>query len=79
MIGGAGGGAEILHFLQAEFLEALRIEQGLGFLKKKRLVRGAAAFADKEEFVFAALGGVEVDLRGKVGLGVDLIEHVERR
>lgn len=78
MIGRASRGAEILHFFQAEFLEALGIQQSLGFLEKKRLVRGAAAFADKEEFVFAALGGIEVDLRGQVGLGVDLIEHVQR-
>ena len=48
-------------------------------MEKKRLVRGAAAFADKEEFVFAALGGIEVDLRGQVGLGVDLVIHVQRR
>jgi hypothetical protein len=76
VIGRAGGGAERLHFLDAEFLEALRIEQGLGFLIEKGLVGRAAALGDEEEFVGIALGGVEVDLRGQVGLGVDLVIHV---
>jgi hypothetical protein len=67
VVGRAGGGAERFHFLHAELLEPLRIQQGLGFLIEKGLVGRAAALADEEELVGVAFGGVEVDLRGQVG------------
>src|SRR5690606_33310786 len=61
-----------------EFFEALGIQQGLGLLVEEGLVGGAAALGDEEEFVFGALGRVEVDLRGEVGAGVGLLIHVQR-
>lgn len=75
VVGRAGGGAEGAHFFEAEFLEASGVEEGFGFLVKEGFVRGAAAFADEEEFVFVSGGGVEVDLGGEVGAGVNLIVH----
>ena len=77
MVGRAGGGAEGFHFLEAEFLEAFGIEEGLGFLIEEGFVGRAAAFGDEEEFVGVSFGGVEVDLGGEVGLGVDLLVHGE--
>lgn len=58
MVGWAGGGAEGFHFLEAEFLEAFGVEEGLGFLIEEGFVGGAAAFGDEEEFVGVSFGGV---------------------
>ena len=79
VVGRAGRGAEELHLVGDERLEALRVEQRLGLLEEIGLVGRAAALGDEEELVFRALGGVDVDLRGQVGAGVDLPLHVERR
>ena len=74
----AGAGAEVLEFVGDELFEALRIEQRLGFLVEKHFVGGAATFGDEEKFVLRTLGGVEVDLGGEIGAGVDLFPKVER-
>ncbi len=70
MIGRAGGGADGFHFVRQKRLQFLRVEQRLGFLEQIGLVGAAAALGYKEELVFAALGGIEVDLGGQVGAGV---------
>ena len=75
MIGRAGRGADGAHFFNAEFHEAFGIEKRFGLLIEEGLVGRASALRHEEEFVFCAGGGVEVDLGGEVGLGVDLLEH----
>ena len=62
MIRGARGGSEMLHLVDDEGLQALRVQQRLGFLVEKGLVGRAAALGDEEEIVAGALGGVEIDL-----------------
>ena len=79
MVGRAGGGAERLHLLHQELLQGARIQEGLGLLVEVGLVGRAAALGQEEELVLVARGGVDVDLRRQVGLGVDLVVHVQRR
>ena len=75
VVGRAGGGAEGTHFFDAEFSEALGVEEGFRFLIEEGLVGGAASLVDEEEIVFVSGGGVELDLGGEVILGVDLLIH----
>ena len=79
MVGRTGGRAERLHFFHQEFLQGARIQEGLGLLVEIGLVGRAAALGQEEELVLIARGGVDVDLRRQVGLGVDLLVHVQRR
>jgi hypothetical protein len=78
MIRRARGGAERDHLVAQELHDALRIEHGAGFLIQEGLVRRAAAFGDEEELIRVAIGGIQIELRGQVGAGVLLVEHVQR-
>src|SRR5690606_28109956 len=75
----AGRGAERADLLLQEGHHPLRIQNGLRFLVEERLVRTAAALGHEKELVLVAGGRVQLDLRGKVGAGVLLVPHRERR
>ena len=77
MVGRTSGGAECAHFLNEERQKCLWVDEGFCFLIQIGLVGRTAALGHEEEAVFVALGGVNVDLRGKVAAGVDLIVHIE--
>ena len=47
------------------------------FLVKKGFVGRASPLCDEEKFVFHPLGGIDIDLSGKVAAGIDLLVHVE--
>jgi hypothetical protein len=76
MIRRARGGAERLHLLESH--DALLVEHGRSLDNRKALVRRAAALGDEQELVGVAIGGILIDLRGQVGAGVLLVEHVQR-
>ena len=78
VIGGAGGGAEVLHLLDQVLLQLLRGEEGLGLLIEHGLVGAAATLGHEEELVVGVVGGEDVDLRREVGAGVDLLVHIQR-
>ncbi len=78
VIGRARGGAQMLHLVDDERLQALRVQQRLGLLKQEGFVGRTAALGDKEKFIARPLGGVEIDLRREVRARVDLLVHVER-
>ena len=80
MIGRAGCRAEGTHFFHQERNEgALVLDGGLGHRIEIGLVGAAAALGDHHKAVFAAAGGLDVNLGGEVALGVDLIVHIQRR
>ena len=66
MVGRTGGGAERAHLVHQKFPEGLGIEQRLGLLIQVALVGAAAALGDEEKLVFAARGGVDVNLGRQV-------------
>jgi hypothetical protein len=80
VVGRAGGRAKRAHLLDAELLQARRVEQGLGFLVEEGLVGGPAALGDEEKLVGLALVCIEVDLgrevRARVGLLIERERHV---
>ena len=69
------GGAQRFHFLNEEWHQCLGVEDGFCLLVEICFVGRAAAFCDAQEAVFHAFGRFEVDLRGKVALGVDFLVH----
>ena len=74
----AGGGAEGPQLLVEEPRQALRVEQRLGLLEQVALVGRAAALGHEQQLVGVAVDGRDLDLRGQVRLGVDLVPHGER-
>ena len=78
VVGRAGGRAEGLHFGHEEGHEGSWIEYGLGLLVKVGLVGRTASLGHAEKTVFVTLTGLDVNLRGQVALGVDLLVHVQR-
>jgi len=77
VVGRAGGGSQGAHFLDTEFFQAFRIEQGFCFLIEKCFIGRAAAFGDEEKFVFVAGFGINIDLGGEIALGIDLLIHAQ--
>ncbi len=79
MVRRAGGRAEGFHLGRQKIDEGVRVEHGLGFLIKVRLVGRAAALGDKQKFVGISRNGIQVDLRRQVASGVLLVVHGEGR
>ena len=79
MVGRAGRSADRTHLFDAKLYESIWIEEGLCFLVEEGLVGGTTAFGHEEKLVFRSGGGEEIDLGWKIGLGVDLVEHRQRR
>ena len=79
MVGRTRRRTERLNLLDTEWDKFLGVEQSLGLLIKVCLVGRATALGDEEEIVLhAVVGGKEVNLRRKVGAGVDFLVHIQR-
>ena len=78
MIWRAGCCSESLHLLQEERNQCGRVEDSLGHLVQICLVCRAAALYHAEELVFHALFCLDIDLRRKIALGIDLFVHCQR-
>lgn len=63
----AGRGAEVFDLVLDEIRQRFVVQQGFGLLVEERFVGRTASLGQEQEFVFAALSGIEVDLRGEVG------------
>ena len=77
MIGRTCGSAESLHLFDQERHERLLVEDGLCLLIEIGLVGRAATLGHEEEVILHTLGGVNLDLGGKIAAGVHLIVHRE--
>ena len=75
VVGRAGRGAKVEDRRFDEIAKPVRVQHRLCLLVKEGLVGRPAALLDEGEFILGALAGIEVDLRRKVGAGVDLFEH----
>lgn len=67
-----------LYFLVYEWEKLFWIEKSLRLLIEIRFVRRTASFGDEQKVVFVSRCGVQLDLCGKIGPGVLLVEHVKR-
>ena len=74
----AGRRAERADLLLQELHHGGLVQDGLRLLVEERLVGRAAALGHEEELVRAAVGRVQLDLRGQVGAGVLLVPHGQR-
>ena len=79
MVRRAGRGAQKVHLGCHEVEEALGVEQRLGLLEEVALVGRAATLGHEQQLVGRAVDGGDLDLCRKVGAGVLLAVHVERR
>ena len=79
VVGRAGGGAECPELLVEEPAQAVRVEQRLGLLEQEALVGRAAALGHEQERVGVPVDRRDLDLRGQVGPGVDLVPGGQRR
>ena len=69
------GSTQVFHLFLDELGQRFLGQKGFGLLIEESLVGRTASFGDKQELVFIALRGVQVDLRGKVRSAVFLVEH----
>ena len=58
--------------------KSTRSQQGLGFLEQVGLVGGTSTLSHEHKLVLIAGNGEQIDLGGKVGLGVHFFVHVQR-
>ena len=79
MIGRAGRCPERQDFLAQELDQAIMRQKRGRALEEIGLVGRTAALGDEQEFVSVLALGVDVDLRGKIGFCIHLLEHAERR
>ena len=75
MVGRAGGRSKFHQLALDELGEALLVQHRLRLLEQLCLVRAPAPLHDVQQLVLVAGCSEEIDLRGKVGAGVLLVEH----
>ena len=78
VIRGAGSRTQALHLFNEVGNKCLRVQNGLGFLVEVALIGRTATLHYAQEVVFVAFNSFNVDLSGKVALGVLFFVHRQR-
>ena len=77
MVGRAGCGAQRLELGDQPVHQSVLVDGGFGLLIEVAFVGATTAFNNEQELVFVTFGRHQVDLGGKVALGVDFVVHVQ--